>query len=153
ALVLGAAAIIQAQTATTTTTFRASDPGVRGGVDAGGPINGLTTRQLEFFQAGKDDFKEVEGVADGLGPRVNLESCAGCHAQPATGGTSPATNPQVAFASKDGGTDRVPFFIRPNGPVREARFKFNPDGSRDGGVHNTATITGRAGAVGCSLAQ
>ena len=62
-------------------------------------------------------------------------------------------NPQVAFASKDGGTDRVPFFITLNGPVREARFKFNPDGSRDGGVHNTATITGRTGADGCVLAQ
>jgi hypothetical protein len=40
-----------------------------------------------------------------------------------------------------------------NGPVREARFKFNPDGTRDGGVHNTATITGRTGADGCRLAQ
>ena len=42
--------------------------------------------------------------------------------------------------------------MSPIGPVREVRFKFNPDGSRDGGVHNTATITGRAGASGCSLA-
>jgi len=62
-------------------------------------------------------------------------------------------NPQVAFASKDGGTDRVPFFITLNGPVREARFKLNPDGTRDGGVHNTATITGRTGAHGCVLEQ
>jgi CxxC motif-containing protein (DUF1111 family) len=62
-------------------------------------------------------------------------------------------NPQVAFASKDGGDDRVPFFIRIDGPVREARFKFNPDGTRDGGVHNTFTITGRTGAAGCVLAQ
>src|SRR6266436_4502430 len=84
---------------------------------------------------------------------MNLDGCAGCHSQPAIGGTSPAVNPQVAFASKDGGTDRVPFFITLNGPVREARFKFNPDGSRDGGVHNTATITGRTGAAGCVLSQ
>jgi mono/diheme cytochrome c family protein len=134
--------------------FQASDPGVRGGAaGAGGPITGLNARQLEFFQTGKDDFEEVEVVADGLGSRMNLDSCAGCHAQPATGGTSPAVNPQVAFAAKDGGTDQVPFFIRPNGPVREARFQYNHDGSRDGGVHNTATITGRAGAAGCVLAQ
>jgi hypothetical protein len=59
----------------------------------------------------------------GLGPRMNLDSCAGCHSQPAVGGTSPSVNPQVAFASQDGGTDQVPFFITPNGPVREARFK------------------------------
>src|SRR3989442_9740926 len=153
-LVLGAAALLQAQTATTTTTFRASDPGVRGGdPGAGGEIAGLTARQLEFFTAGQDEFEDVDRVADGLGPRMNLDSCRGCHAQPATGGTSPSLNPQVAFASKDGGTDRVPFFITLNGPIREARFKFNPDGSRDGGVHNTATITGRTGADGCVLAQ
>ena len=100
-------------------------------------------RQAErVFFDGKADFEEVEAVADGLGPRMNLDSCAGCHAQPATGGTSPFVNPQVAFASKDGGTDTVPFFITLNGPVREARFKFNADGTRDGGVHNSATITG-----------
>src|SRR5262249_22696458 len=91
-------------------------------------------------------------VADGLGPRMNLDSCTGCHSQPAVGGTSPSVNPQVAFASKNGGTDQVPFFIKPNGPVREARFKFNPDGTRGGGGHHTATPTGRAGAAGCVLA-
>src|SRR2546428_1856867 len=132
----------------------ARDPGVRGGMPgAGGPIAGLTARQLEFFADGRADFESVEDVADGAGPRMNLDGCAGCHSQPAIGGTSPFVNPQVAFASKDGGTDRVPFFITLNGPVREARFKFNPDGSRDGGVHNTATITGRTGADGCVLAQ
>jgi CxxC motif-containing protein (DUF1111 family) len=131
----------------------ARDPGVRGGpAGAGGSINGLTAREFEFFTEGKADFEEEEAVADGLGPRMNLDGCGGCHAQPATGGTSPLVNPQVAFASKDGGTDRVPFFITANGPVREARFKFNPDGTRDGGVHNTATITGRTGAAGCVLA-
>ncbi len=132
----------------------ARDPGVRGGAaGAGAPLAGLTARQFEFFADGKADFESVEDVPDGVGPRMNLDGCAGCHSQPAIGGTSPAVNPQVAFASKDGGTDRVPFFITLNGPVREARFKFNPDGSRDGGVHNTATITGRTGADGCVLAQ
>jgi CxxC motif-containing protein (DUF1111 family) len=84
---------------------------------------------------------------------MNLDSCAGCHAQPVTGGTSPFVNPQVEFASKYNGTDSVPYFITKNGPVREARFKFNANGTRDGGVHNTATITGRTGAAGCALAQ
>src|SRR5438552_8429519 len=98
-LVLGAAALLQAQT----TTFRASDPGVRGGdPGAGGPIDGLTTRQGVFFDVGKDEFEDVDGVAEGLGPRMNLDSCRSCHVHPATGGTSPSENPQVAFASKDG---------------------------------------------------
>jgi CxxC motif-containing protein (DUF1111 family) len=59
----------------------------------------------------------------------------------------------VAFAHKDGGTDSVPSFIKANGPVREARFVKNPDGTADGGVHALFTITGRAGATGCTLAQ
>jgi CxxC motif-containing protein (DUF1111 family) len=156
---LGTAGLLQAQTSPTTTVVTsaattARDPGVRSGAaGAGGAIAGLTARQYAFFVDGKADFEEVESVADGLGPRMNLDSCAGCHAEPATGGTSPSVNPQVAFASKDGGTDTVPVFITPNGPVREARFKFNSDGSRDGGVHNTATITGRAGAAKCRLDQ
>src|SRR5262249_18001423 len=46
-----------------------------------------------------------------------------------------------------------PAFIAANGPVREARFVANPDGSPDGGVHDLFTITGRTGANGCTLAQ
>jgi len=133
---------------------RAKDPGVRGGMPgAGGPIAGLSSTEQAFFELGLEDFNEAEDVADGVGPRMNLDGCGGCHAQPAVGGTSPAVNPQVAFASKDGGIDRVPSFITLNGPVREPRFVRNPDGTPDGGVHNPFTITGRAGAGGCNLAQ
>ena len=45
---------------------------------------------------------EAEGVSDGLGPRFNLDGCAGCHMQPTVGGTSPAVNPQVAVATAFG---------------------------------------------------
>jgi CxxC motif-containing protein (DUF1111 family) len=132
----------------------AHDPGVRAGAaGAGGPIAGLTSQQLAFFNAGLADFADFEQVSDGLGPRMNLDTCGGCHAQPATGGTSPHMNPQVAFATKDGGTDRVPSFIRADGPVREVRFVRNPDWSPDGGVHALFTLTGRAGAAGCTLEQ
>ena len=134
--------------------FRASDPGVRGGpAGAGGPLPGLSANELAFFNLGKEDFEEAEDVADGLGPRMNLDGCGGCHIQPAIGGTSPFVNPQVAFASKDGGIDFVPSFIRSNGPIREARFVRNPDGTADGGVHALFTITGRTGANGCNLRQ
>src|ERR1700693_2807877 len=82
----------------------ARDPGVRGGAaGAGAPIAGLTEGEPAFFNAGKDDFEEEEKIADGLGPTMNLGSCAGCHLQPAVGGTSPAVNPQVAFATAGGG--------------------------------------------------
>jgi len=137
----------------TPTPGQASDPGVRAGTSAGNPISGLSANELAFFNQGKADFNSAEDVADGLGPRMNLDSCGGCHQQPAIGGTSPALNPQVAFANKDGGTDTVPAFIGANGPVREARFVKNPDGSPDGGVHAIFTITGRTGATGCNLLQ
>jgi CxxC motif-containing protein (DUF1111 family) len=131
---------------------RAQDPGLRGGAaDAGNPIDGLSVQELQYFQAGKDEFEEVEQVLDGLGPRMNLDSCGGCHFQPALGGTSPALNPQAAFAS--GGTDALPSFISATGPVREARFVRNSDGSPDGGVHALFTIDGRPDAGRCSLAQ
>ena len=77
---------------------------------------------------------------------MNLDSCGGCHSQPAIGGTSPAINPQVAFATANGGRDLVPPFLSADGPVREARFIRNPDGTPDGGVHALFTITGRDGA-------
>jgi mono/diheme cytochrome c family protein len=134
--------------------FLVTDPGVRGGdPGAGEPIAGLTPREQEYFEVAREEFEEAEEVAAGIGPRMNLDSCVGCHNQPASGGSSPGVNPQVAFGSKDGGTDSVPFFIAIDGPIREARFKFNPDGTRDGGVHNTFTITGRRGGDGCFLDQ
>jgi CxxC motif-containing protein (DUF1111 family) len=132
----------------------ARDPGVRAGAaGAGGPIAGLTAQQLEYFNAGKEEFDEAEEITDGIGPRMNLDSCVGCHAQPFSGGTSPAVNPQVAFATMNVGGDTVPSFLSANGPVREARFIWNRDGSPDGGVHALFTITGRAGAGSCTLKQ
>jgi CxxC motif-containing protein (DUF1111 family) len=133
----------------------AQDPGVRPGPDgAGGPLSTVSANQLEYFNAGKADFEETEEVDEGLGPRMNLDGCRACHIQPASGGSSPAVNPQIAFANKDGGTDIVPPFLSLNGPIREARFVKNPDGTPDGGVHALFTISGRgAAAAGCSLQQ
>ncbi len=132
----------------------ARDPGVRGGVPgAGGPLVGLTAQETEYFTAGKLDFDEAEEPDEGMGPRMNLDSCRGCHSQPAVGGTSPAVNPQFAFAGQDGGLDTIPSFIKVNGPVREARFIANRDGTADGGVHALITVTGRPGADGCTLKQ
>ncbi len=84
---------------------------------------------------------------------MNLDSCAGCHSQPAVGGSSPPLNPQVAFAKKLGALNTLPSFITANGPVREVRYVKNADGSPDGGVHDVFTIAGRSDAPGCAMKQ
>src|SRR5207245_3204123 len=105
-------------------------------------------------------FNEIDSVSgtvtsesgSGLGPRFNMNQCAGCHAQPSAGGTSPFTNPQVAVAHDTNagctatgcnpenlgftffaGTQYAQPFISSTGPIREARFPVNPDGTPDGG--------------------
>ena len=143
--------------------FAATDPGVRPGPSgAGGALPGITPLESKFFGAGFDEFSEEQSVMGekfvpdtepGLGPRFNGNSCSSCHAQPATGGTSPADNPQVALATLAGGANSVPWFITAKGPVREARFKLKPDGTPDGGVSNLFTIAGRIDAPGCNIAQ
>jgi CxxC motif-containing protein (DUF1111 family) len=54
----------------------------------GDPLPGLTADELSRFQAGKAAFEEVEGVADGVGPVFNRDSCVACHDGQATGGGS-----------------------------------------------------------------
>ena len=140
----------------------AQDPGVRAGAPGvGGPMAGMSTDYQNFFTAALARFQEVDSVSGqvtneagkGLGPRFNATSCSGCHAFPAIGGSSPASNPQIAMATADGATNKIPPFITANGPVREARFIRNPDGSADGGVHDLFVITGRSDAPGCSISQ
>jgi CxxC motif-containing protein (DUF1111 family) len=62
-------------------------------------------------------------------------------------------NPSIGIATLNGAKNVVPWFITQKGPIREARFKRNPDGTNDGGVHDLFVITGRADAVGCNIAQ
>jgi CxxC motif-containing protein (DUF1111 family) len=135
----------------------ATDPGPRTGpAGAGGPLPGLSAAQIAFFNNAQLVFLKVDGVPapGGLGPRFNLNSCGGCHAQPATGGSSPPTNPQIAVATLLGAKNTIPSFITANGPVREVRFIKNPNGTPDGGVHDVFTIAGRSDAPSCpTLAQ
>jgi CxxC motif-containing protein (DUF1111 family) len=135
-----------------------SDPGIRGGpIGAGQPFTtGLSGGELAFFSSvGAPSFAEVESVAQGLGPRFNLDSCGGCHAFPAMGGSSPPTNnPQVARASTMAPGSTIPAFLRIDGPVREVRFVRNPNGTPDGGVHDVFTTVGRPdNPAGCAITQ
>src|SRR5216683_6424007 len=134
------------------------DPGVRGGApDAGTALKGLTADENAFFQDGLVRFSQIESVTggqnNGLGPRFNSNSCLSCHVQPSVGGSSPASNPSIAIATLNGAKNVVPWFIAQNGPIREARFKRNSDGTNDGEVHDLFVITGRADAAGCNIAQ
>jgi len=138
------------------------DPGPRGGtVDAGGPLTNISSQDQAFFENGLSQFIEVEDVVNtspgngGLGPTFNSNSCSSCHSQPAIGGTSPSINafpfvgqnPQFTVGQYMGGANTIPFFVLPNGPVRETRFK------SDNGVHDLFTIAGRSDAGTCSMTQ
>lgn len=153
--------------------FTATDPGPRGGpAGAGSFFPTLDSQEQAFFNQTFARFQEVDSVSGtiagesgvGLGPTLNGNSCAMCHAQPAIGGSSPGMtspqnpipNPQVALATLDGAMNIVPPFITVDGPVREARFIAVSDengSALDGGVHDLYTITGRTDAPGCNLAQ
>ncbi|HTD75530.1 MAG TPA: di-heme oxidoredictase family protein [Steroidobacteraceae bacterium] len=157
-----------------------SDPGVRPG-----PINGQNGATqgsplplpsvnsnnpagiLDFFDNGLGRFQEEESVSSGddkgLGPRFNFNSCSGCHAQPAVGGSSPANNPQFQAITQgiaSGSTNTLPSFITAHGPTLEARFPFfmNSNGTPNrnapnGGVEAIFTVSGRADAGSCNLQQ
>src|ERR1051326_2576151 len=53
-------------------------------------------------QADQIKFDEVEGVADGLGPLYNAQSCRECHQNPASGGASQASELRVGHLGPDG---------------------------------------------------
>jgi CxxC motif-containing protein (DUF1111 family) len=128
---------------------------------AGGPIDGLTPEQIQNFNTGLLFFgvpHSVQGTepgapVNGLGATFNHNACLACHSHPGPGGTSPSLNPQVAIATQFGAKNKIPFFISPDGPIREARFIRNSDGTPDGSVHQLFSITGRNDAPGCIIEQ
>jgi CxxC motif-containing protein (DUF1111 family) len=94
----------------------------------------LVNDEQEYFADGAAHFitfDTVTGTNDGLSPTFNSNSCGSCHAQPATGGSSPALN------------------RRSRRPVADGTLS----ATVDGGVHDLFTISGRADAPGCEIAQ
>src|SRR5580700_2146149 len=120
------------------------DPGPRAGTAVvGGPYPTLNAAEQAIFVNGLGQFTEVNDSVPrvngngGLGPGFNSNGCASCHSQPAALGTSPSPtspqvpqpNPEIAAGLSSGATNVIPSFITPNGPVREARFIKNSDGT------------------------
>ncbi len=162
--------------------FAQSDPGVQGG-NRGTGLALASVRSdspagiLSFFNDGLGRFQDVESVSgspngnNGLGPRFNFNSCAGCHAFPAVGGTGPAKNPQFAGVGTCNGvaslsqtatqvgagqpaaaqtgviacnsTNTTPAFLTSTGPTREARFPFffNANGTANTNAPNGGVET------------
>ena len=101
-------------------------------------------------------FPQFHTNSNGLGARHNADQCLLCHAQPVLGGSGgfivpnpgngaplPAENPQFRLVpSRFGKQNTVPVFEEQYGPIREVRFKFKADGTRDGGVHQLWTVRG-----------
>src|SRR5215471_7595717 len=94
-------------------------------------------------------FPQFHTNSNGLGARHNADQCFICHAQPTLGGSGGFIVPNPGqgtpllpenplfrlVPNRFGKQNVVPVFEQQYGPIREVRFQFNPDGTRDGGVH------------------
>lgn len=101
-------------------------------------------------------FPQIRTNSNGLGARHNADQCFLCHAHPVLGGSGgfivpnpgdpvpqKAENPQFRLVPhRFGRQNVVPVFEEQYGPIREVRFKFHADGTRDGGVHQLWTVRG-----------
>ena len=84
-----------------------------------GKSNGVVDDPTHLADQGK--FDQVEGVADGLGPLYNAQSCRECHQTPTSGGGSQVTELRVGHLGPDHR------FLNPDIPI----------------AHGTAIISGR----------
>jgi Di-haem oxidoreductase, putative peroxidase len=117
-------------------------------VTPGAPVTGLG--ELDPI------FPQFHTNSNGLGSRHNAEQCLLCHAQPILGGSGgflvpnpgqgtplPPENPMFRLVpNRFGKRNTVPSFEQQFGPIREVRFQFRPDGTRDGSVHQLWVVTG-----------
>jgi CxxC motif-containing protein (DUF1111 family) len=78
----------------------------------GDPLPGLSAEELAEFEDAREEFKEVETAASGLGPTFNAQGCATCHSKPAVGGSNASRN-EVRAGQVINGT----FFNLPGGSV------------------------------------
>ena len=76
--------------------------------DFGQPLAGLNDEELDRFEAGLEEFSEVETVEEGLGPVFNGEACAACHFVPAIGGGAEFLETRFGRMGDDGFFDSMP---------------------------------------------
>jgi len=131
-------------------------------VTQGSPVTGLG--ELDPI------FPQFHTNSNGLGARHNADQCLLCHAQPALGGSGgflvpnpgqgtplQPENPLFRLVpNRFGKRNVVPSFEQQFGPIREVRFKYNPDGTPDGSVHQLWVVTGITKdptISGCSISQ
>lgn len=98
------------------------------------------------------DFPQTRTNSNGLGTVFNSDNCLVCHAQPTLGGSGGfiaahkgdvAQNPNFDLVPhRFGRQNVVPSFEERFGPIREVRFKLDPNGNADGGVHALWTHVG-----------
>src|SRR5215475_2402755 len=117
-------------------------------VTDGSPVTGLGELDPLFPQSHTN--------SNGLGARHNADQCFVCHAQPTLGGSGGFIVPNPGQGTPQlpenplfrlvpqrfGKQNTVPSFEQQYGPIREVRFKYNADGTRDGGVHQLWTVKG-----------
>jgi CxxC motif-containing protein (DUF1111 family) len=77
--------------------------------------NGILEPPNDTFALDQAAFEEADGVDGGLGPVFNARSCADCHQNPVTGGTS-----QVA-EFRAGHYDRKGNFVNPTIPINDGQ--------------------------------
>jgi CxxC motif-containing protein (DUF1111 family) len=146
---------------TVTAGSTAVDPGPRPlPASAGSFLASLSANEKQIEPTITTEFNRVHDVVvtspvdGGLGPRFNSNSCASCHAYPAVGGSSPASNPLFSVYNLNGASNTMPSFITSSGPILNARF-INQPGTTipDGNVHQLFTVSGRSDAAGCGISQ
>jgi di-heme oxidoreductase (putative peroxidase) len=117
-------------------------------VTDGSPVTGLG--ELDPL------FPQFHTNSNGLGARHNADQCFVCHAQPTLGGAGGFLVPNPGQGTPQlpenplfrlvplrfGKQNTVPSFEQQYGPIREVRFQYNSDGSRDGSVHQLWVVTG-----------
>jgi hypothetical protein len=117
-------------------------------VTDGSPVTGLG--ELDPI------FPQFHTNSNGLGARHNADQCFVCHAQPTLGGSGGFIVPNPGQGTPQlpenplfrlvplrfGKQNTVPSFQQQYGPIREVRFQYNPDGTRDGGVHQLWIVKG-----------
>jgi CxxC motif-containing protein (DUF1111 family) len=67
--------------------------------------NGFVTQAS--FDGSRETFEEREGIADGLGPVYNADSCVACHSNPVTGAISQITELRAGHFNGNSFEDQV----------------------------------------------